>query len=41
MRKIRCFLSVVLMGLLLCGCQIILFPETREDESGQQQFPAH
>ena len=40
MRKIRCFLSVVLMGLLLCGCQIILFPETREDESGQQQNPS-
>ena len=39
MRKICCFLSVVLTGMLLSGCQIILFPETREDESGQQQNP--
>ena len=37
MRKIRYILSVALMGVMLSGCQLILFPENQTEDSGGQQ----
>ena len=37
MRKIRYILSVARMGVMLSGCQLILFPENQTEDSGGQQ----